>query len=305
MDALGSAPPGAFSFSGAGNQVQKMKDICLPVCRLMKDMGFYQREIAECYGVSRDVVQYRLSSKCKSEKSISRSINIRKAPNCNRYARTCRAIVHMLFDFGFTELEISDFSQTSRSYVYAVLVSRGCINKCNRRKRSKFLESEVLRLNRIGMNDSQIAREINADQSTVSGVRRRLNLPTRHETNEERHAKAVAFYGSEEEFRRHKNKRQWKGQKERYRMKCEQHGVEYDESVNLQDLVKRDGVICSICGIECSFTDKRWGNFGPTYPTMDHIIPLSKGGSHTWDNVQIACGECNCHVKRDKLEVVA
>lgn len=28
-------------------------------------------------------------------------------------------------------------------------------------------------------------------------------------------------------------------------------------------------------------------------PELDHIRPLSKGGTHTWDNVQCACRECN------------
>lgn len=40
---------------------------------------------------------------------------------------------------------------------------------------------------------------------------------------------------------------------------------------------------------------------GPDYPTIDHVIPLSKGGSHTWDNVKVACGECNCVVKGAKV----
>jgi 5-methylcytosine-specific restriction endonuclease McrA len=31
----------------------------------------------------------------------------------------------------------------------------------------------------------------------------------------------------------------------------------------------------------------------PTAPTVDHIIPLARGGSHTWDNVQLAHHLCN------------
>lgn len=34
-------------------------------------------------------------------------------------------------------------------------------------------------------------------------------------------------------------------------------------------------------------------------PTLDHIVPLARGGSHTYDNLQCACYRCNCHVKRD------
>jgi 5-methylcytosine-specific restriction endonuclease McrA len=36
----------------------------------------------------------------------------------------------------------------------------------------------------------------------------------------------------------------------------------------------------------------------PDAPTVDHIIPLAKGGTHTWDNVQLAHWSCNSD-KRD------
>lgn len=34
--------------------------------------------------------------------------------------------------------------------------------------------------------------------------------------------------------------------------------------------------------------------------TLDHVVPRSRGGRHTWDNVVAACGRCNT-VKRDRL----
>ena len=37
-------------------------------------------------------------------------------------------------------------------------------------------------------------------------------------------------------------------------------------------------------------TNKRWM---PNAPTVDHILPLAKGGTHTWDNVQLAHWSCN------------
>lgn len=75
--------------------------------------------------------------------------------------------------------------------------------------------------------------------------------------------------------------------------RAKRYGVEYDRSITLNKLIRRDGMTCYICGKTCTKDDRRWGTFGPEYPTIDHVIPLCKGGTHTWDNVRIACGECN------------
>jgi 5-methylcytosine-specific restriction endonuclease McrA len=33
--------------------------------------------------------------------------------------------------------------------------------------------------------------------------------------------------------------------------------------------------------------------------SLDHVVPKSRGGPHTWDNVVSACGRCN-HIKADR-----
>ncbi|MCW2502769.1 MAG: endonuclease [Actinomycetia bacterium] len=48
----------------------------------------------------------------------------------------------------------------------------------------------------------------------------------------------------------------------------------------------RDGGRCVYCGHSAS--------------TIDHVLPRSRGGHHTWDNVVAACGRCN-HVKADRM----
>jgi hypothetical protein len=61
---------------------------------------------------------------------------------------------------------------------------------------------------------------------------------------------------------------------------------------------ERDGWRCGICG---ELVDKKL-----TYPdrasaTLDHVLPLAKGGTHTYDNVQIAHAQCNS-IKRDRYQ---
>lgn len=79
-----------------------------------------------------------------------------------------------------------------------------------------------------------------------------------------------------------------------------------DKDITLQKLFKRDRGVCWICGCRCDWDDKRISKSGyeypgDTYPTKDHVIPVSKGGTESWDNVRLACWKCNCPEKGDKL----
>jgi 5-methylcytosine-specific restriction endonuclease McrA len=55
------------------------------------------------------------------------------------------------------------------------------------------------------------------------------------------------------------------------------------EDVSREDIIKRDGQNCHICGEWVSMHEM----------TFDHVIPLSKGGTHTADNIRIAHMVCN------------
>ena len=71
------------------------------------------------------------------------------------------------------------------------------------------------------------------------------------------------------------------------------------EDIDSRLLYARDSGVCHICGKktdwnDCHYTDSGRFVCGSAYPTIDHVTPLAKGGSHTWDNVRIACFLCNC-----------
>lgn len=65
---------------------------------------------------------------------------------------------------------------------------------------------------------------------------------------------------------------------------------QFDASVTLQNVYDKYDGICQICGKKLSFDC--YCN-GKDYPSIYHIKPISKGGSHTWDNVQLLCRNCN------------
>ena len=63
--------------------------------------------------------------------------------------------------------------------------------------------------------------------------------------------------------------------------------VPYRHSVPLsrRAIFARDGGRCVYCGAAAT--------------SIDHVIPRSRGGGHSWENVVSACHRCN-HVKADK-----
>jgi 5-methylcytosine-specific restriction endonuclease McrA len=63
--------------------------------------------------------------------------------------------------------------------------------------------------------------------------------------------------------------------------------VPYPASVPLsrRAVFTRDGQTCVYCGSSAT--------------SIDHVVPRSRGGTHTWDNVVAACRRCN-HTKADR-----
>lgn len=50
--------------------------------------------------------------------------------------------------------------------------------------------------------------------------------------------------------------------------------------VNRREVLRRDNHTCQYCGSN-------------KHLTLDHVIPVSRGGQHTWNNVVAACERCN------------
>lgn len=63
-----------------------------------------------------------------------------------------------------------------------------------------------------------------------------------------------------------------------------------DDGITAASVAERDGFVCRECGTKVV---KHPGGYLANGWTIGHIEPLSKGGTHTWDNVQCECHECN------------
>jgi hypothetical protein len=67
--------------------------------------------------------------------------------------------------------------------------------------------------------------------------------------------------------------------------------VAFDDSITRRDVFKKGKGVCAICKLATHFESRE--EFSPNLATVDHIIPWTKGGSHTWENVQLCCLRCN------------
>jgi 5-methylcytosine-specific restriction endonuclease McrA len=85
--------------------------------------------------------------------------------------------------------------------------------------------------------------------------------------------------------------------KQRYRAKLKLARVERVIDISV---FKRDNWLCYICGCHCP--SDLAGTNHPRAPTIDHLIPISKGGEHSMRNIKLACRECNS-LKSDRIIV--
>lgn len=70
------------------------------------------------------------------------------------------------------------------------------------------------------------------------------------------------------------------------------------ETISRLAVFQRDEYWCGICDGPID-AQAKWPH--PRSASLDHIVPLNRGGTHTYANVQAACFYCNCQ-KGDRLE---
>lgn len=115
--------------------------------------------------------------------------------------------------------------------------------------------------------------------------------PTLKATRKKSHAKANRKW-----FDNHPTYKRMASSKRRALIKgCEV----IDGDIDIDRLYARDKGICSLCHKK---VNKALKHPDPGSPTIDHIIPLAKGGPHSWPNVTLAHLGCNS-AKRERTAI--
>lgn len=70
-------------------------------------------------------------------------------------------------------------------------------------------------------------------------------------------------------------------------------GCVIEPDITIAALRSMYGDECHYCQKSMSFEVQGWGEMHPDRATYEHLVPISKGGGHTWENVRLACWACN------------
>lgn len=82
-----------------------------------------------------------------------------------------------------------------------------------------------------------------------------------------------------------------------HRRRARKFGVSYSP-VNRRKVFERDGWKCYLCG--CDTPMEMSGAREDNSPELDHVVPMSRGGAHSYENTRCSCRACNL-AKSDKL----
>jgi hypothetical protein len=75
-----------------------------------------------------------------------------------------------------------------------------------------------------------------------------------------------------------------------------------DAGISHGALRARDGDQCYYCETTMDFTPGKLGVWNPIKASIEHLMPLSRGGAHSFDNTVLACLQCNVrkHAKTEE-----
>ena len=184
----------------------------------------------------------------------------------------------------------------------------GYCEKCKANKRETTHSEEYYERQRVRQKARAVERQIKNQQDKL--IRERRKAKHKLKTNQvglKLCSCGLAFItqnrSSCDECKRKKLREIENRKNTKRRIKAKE--LRFDTDITLRKLYKRDNGICYLCGRTCDWNDYKTINgskvVGGSYPTIEHVIALCNGGSHTWDNIKLACHLCNSKKGRKLL----
>ena len=275
------------------------------------ESGMTQQEAADALGISRNALSKRLSSR-----------GIRLGYNdCSRHKGAEAAFLRKFHDLGYSgRLDYLGGYTNNRGIIR--LRCRAC--GCEFERTPHFIShGGPCECPDCQRRESEASREQRREESETKRERRKVEQSLRRMAREAKRewdrteALAIDHVCPEcgEHFRSeckgkvycsHECMLKANKRKCRTRRKARKRGgAVVDAEIDLIGLLNRDGLTCHICGEPCDpndyeITDEGFFIAGNRYPSIDHVVPLAKGGTHSWGNVRVAHRICNS-IKNDAM----
>lgn len=118
---------------------------------------------------------------------------------------------------------------------------------------------------------------------------------TRHQERKAQNRDRVRQQDTERYYR-HREKRIDLATQSVHARRQRQRSANWVRGISVRSLRKRDGDLCCYCGITMTFTTisrASGAQYIPTKATIEHVIPLSRNGDHSWENTKLCCWQCN------------
>lgn len=104
-------------------------------------------------------------------------------------------------------------------------------------------------------------------------------------------------------YERHRGKRIALATTTMHRRRARMLAVDYDETLTRSNLRRQCGDRCHYCDVQMTFKVYPRGVERPQHlATVEHVIPISRGGAHIRENVVLACWACNMQKKARTLD---
>lgn len=103
-------------------------------------------------------------------------------------------------------------------------------------------------------------------------------------------------------YEKHKDKRIALSENQMHIRRARRNQTPFESGITRLALRKRDGDECAYCKVTMNFTRATGRKFSGVDATIEHRLPLSRGGKHLWNNVVLACRDCNMS-KNQKTEL--
>lgn len=87
-----------------------------------------------------------------------------------------------------------------------------------------------------------------------------------------------------------------------HRRKARKLKTVIERGISKHALKKKFGTKCYYCKKEMDFSVGVGRKFNQDMATIEHLIPLSRGGEHTWENTVLACRHCNLSKNAKSIE---